>query len=999
MSGMRFLKVSDPLMSLFKLSLLIILIMLAQYADGNQRIVYVSEFSEDFITSGEDDNSHICCVYGNCSCSSLDHALANLTSNVLINITTNVTLASIIKVSNVENVTIIGHNNPILSCKDFSGIHLTFCHNCFIQGITWDGCGREKMMMIDTEPGLKLCNSSNIKITDCIFQHSKGQAVLMSEVSGDVNINHCNFVHNNQYYGHGATIHYSSSNETNVHQFSVFTISACNFTYNHTKSLVYIENRISKHNNNITFCSAKFVHNQGVSVYAVNQNIYLNGKILFQNNTADYGAGIYVSDHSTVIFSENSTVTFTQNFAILSGGTVFLRNHSKFIFDKNSMATFNDNKAQKGGSIYSEVNSNITFKANCTVTFSHNSAELGGAIFSYNDSCVIFDGNSTALFNSNIANEFGGVAGAIYSYDSSCIIFKEYSSPVFSNNIAKQTYYGGGGAIYSSYDSRIFFEGHCSPLFSHNTAKSHGGAIYSDHNSHIFFEGHCLPLFSDNTAKSHGGAICSDYNSYSFFEGHSSPVFSSNTATHGGALYCDQNSNILFEGNSSPVFSNNNANYGGAIYSNYNSNVCFEGNSSSAFGNNTADHGGAILSNDKSSIYFEENSSPVFNNNTASFGGALCSVENSYVLFEGNSSPVFSTNIAYYGGAIHSGSNSYVLFKIKSSAKFNNNTATNYGGAMYCFTGNITLEGLSDIEFRSNIAENGGAIFADGHCDIILSDNSTVTFTNNAKFVAAVFSKNSKIIAIGNSTVIFNNLTVKWCDNTCLPYTGQDHVVTIDSNGIVWCSDQKAFICVSKNCYCNKLEDLLDGLNKSNTVVNITDTVTLSSPIELENLNNVSIIGYNNITIICVNGGRLHLKWCLNITIVDFTWIGCGSHIIGNAPGPVISIDSSSGIIIRNCTFRNSFDTVIFLTFIGEVTIDLCNFLDNNHNTDYASAIIYGSIGYNSATLTIYINNCNFSYNGNIMYSNLEYMYLHFTYCCINSPAIINNIDIFIFIR
>ena len=132
------------------LSLLLLIsltVSVVKCTDGNQRIVYVSELiisdDEDFITSGEDDNSHICCVYGNCSCNSLDHALANLTSNVLINITTDVTLSSIINVSKVENVTMIGHNNPTVNCKSFGGIHFTFCHNCIIQGITWDECGTE----------------------------------------------------------------------------------------------------------------------------------------------------------------------------------------------------------------------------------------------------------------------------------------------------------------------------------------------------------------------------------------------------------------------------------------------------------------------------------------------------------------------------------------------------------------------------------------------------------------------------------------------------------------------------------------------------------------------------------------------------------------------------------------------------------------------------------------------------------------------------------------
>ena len=82
---------------------------LISYVDGNQRIVCVSK-----LTNGEGNGT--CCVYGKCSCGSLDHALANLTSNVLINITTDVTLSSLVTVSDLENVSIIGHNNPTVNC-------------------------------------------------------------------------------------------------------------------------------------------------------------------------------------------------------------------------------------------------------------------------------------------------------------------------------------------------------------------------------------------------------------------------------------------------------------------------------------------------------------------------------------------------------------------------------------------------------------------------------------------------------------------------------------------------------------------------------------------------------------------------------------------------------------------------------------------------------------------------------------------------------------------
>ena len=88
------------------------LVIAFQCVDGDQRIMHVSELisdDEDFFT---DDTSLMCCVYGNCSCHSLDQALANLTSNILINITTDVTLSSLIKISGLVNIAIIGQNNP-----------------------------------------------------------------------------------------------------------------------------------------------------------------------------------------------------------------------------------------------------------------------------------------------------------------------------------------------------------------------------------------------------------------------------------------------------------------------------------------------------------------------------------------------------------------------------------------------------------------------------------------------------------------------------------------------------------------------------------------------------------------------------------------------------------------------------------------------------------------------------------------------------------------------
>ena len=216
-----------------------ILGVLVQYVNGNQRIFYVSELfsdNEDFITSGEDDNSLICCVNESCSCSSLYLALANLTSNVLINITTDVTLSSLVSVSDLENVSIIGHNNPTVNyCRSAGGINIIICNNCIIQGITWDRCGARNISN-DTEPGLKLSYSSNVTIQSCFFQQSVGQTVVLSEMLGDVSINNCMFMNNSHYRGHGAAVHYSLS-ANNTINYSL-EIKNCKFSYNKIKSLL-----------------------------------------------------------------------------------------------------------------------------------------------------------------------------------------------------------------------------------------------------------------------------------------------------------------------------------------------------------------------------------------------------------------------------------------------------------------------------------------------------------------------------------------------------------------------------------------------------------------------------------------------------------------------------------------------------------------------------------------------------------------------------------------
>ena len=911
---------------------------MVQYVVGEQiRIVHVNELIND--GSGEYDDN-LCCVYGNCTCNSLDHALANLTSNVLINITTDVTLSSLTENSNLQNVSIIGYKNPTLNCKNDVGIYFKLCHNCIIQGVSWNKCGSA------AKAGLMLNYSSNVTIQNCSFQHSIGQALVLSEVSGDVNINNCNFVNNSQYRGHGAAIHYLSKDSASNF---IFNINYCKFSHNkQAESLIYIENRF-EHVHNITLCNSVFHDNKGVSMFLVNQKIYLNGRVLFLNNNAGNGTGIYVSDHSTVVFGENSDITFIHNSADFVGGAILSINHSDILFNQNSKVYFSNNTAYAGGAMFSMDTSYISLKGNSEVVFSDNTGNFGGAVYLLRFSNIYFEENSTTLFNNNTASKCGG---AIRTNANSNICFEGKSTAEFNNNTAASGY---GGAICTYNNSNISLDVYSILQFSDNSAKV-GGAVYVSSFSNMCFKGNSNITFNDNTALYYGGAICTYNNNNLSFEGNSTIAFTNNTASYyGGAISINKNSNVIFEESSITQLSNNTASCGGAIDSYQNSTISLEGNSTIYFSNSVAEIGGAVFLW-SSNIYFQRNSTAVFTSNSALYyGGALFTYYNSNMSFEGNSITQFIDNTAKYGGVAYFYYNSNISFKGNSTTLFSKNIAFYYGAVVY-------------------------AVF---NSDISFDDNSKIVFNDNKGGNGATFYciRNSKVIAMGQCSILFNNISAKWCNNICSPdYNGND--IIIDNHGIIRCSYRGGFTCQMKKCYCSEFKS--DLYNDS--LVIITDTVTLSSAAMFTNLNNISIIGHNNPFVYCVNGSRLTIANSSNIVMEGITWIGCGrsinkdvNHILDDFAvinlnildslhsfeqplDPAVHIQFSMNVKIQNCSFQYSEGRAVKMSELtGVVKICHCNFVNNSRYRGHGAAIHYSSE--NSSQYLFQVNDCYFGHN------------------------------------
>ena len=650
---------------------------------------------------------------------------------------------------------------------------------------------------------------------------------------------------------------------------------------------------------------------------------------------------------------KNSEVIFSSNIVSINGAAIYSADNSHVTFKEDTKKILVDDgiityRADDfcGGIIFSRQYSNVNFEGNSTTVFSDNIADYGGGIFVVDSSNIFFQGSSNIVFSNNNAADYGG---GIYIGLFSNVFFQGNSNTVLSNNTAE---YGGGIFIDSESYSIVSFQENSNTVFSNNTA-DYGGGIYIIDSSNILFQKTSTTVFSNNTAN-YGGGIFIGLHSNIFFQENSNTVFSNNTAGYGGGIYIEIYSNIIFQGNSNTVFSNNTANYEGGMYITDSSNF-FGGNSNTA---NSANYGGGIYIIASSNIFFQENSNTVFSNNTADNGGGIYTGLYSNIYFQENSTTVFSNNIADYGGGIYIFTSSNILFQKTSTTVFSNNTA---------YTGSID---------------------AQTDCSITFDDNATVTF--NITFGKTVFSdSSSKIIAQGNFSVTFNDHSAKWCSNTCLPYTGLFYSTVIDSDGIVWCNNRRGIYCSSDKCNCKNLEDIIhaaDINDRQPLYVNISDEVMLlSSQISLYNPN-ISIMGHNNPTVLCVNGGGLKVlvfsdvRVC--IVIKGVAWIGCGfAHSQSDdnfvresrlTPAMLsISLVSPSDVnlIIQSCSFRYSIEQAIYLN-AAQAKVMIIDSRFENSGTIQSNSIAAATIFLDAGILELTLKNCHFGFNegNNIVY-------------------------------
>ena len=656
------------------------------------------------------------------------------------------------------NITLIGHNSSSIHCENDCGLQFINCSNITITNITWSTFITNRGNTYDSiTPQIEFYNSSNITIDHCTFQQSVGQAVVLSEVSGDVNIKHCKFLNSiHSHREHGTAIHYSS----NCTEFTKerLTISDCDFTDNiGIASLIYLERHInnSKWCESITLQNSKFDNNRGVCVYLSNQNLYIKGNVTFDSNIAENGAGIFISDHSNVKFGKASNVMFAQNRATVNGGALHVNNWSSVVFESNAHVMFISNEATKsGGTIYSYNNSIIILRENAMVCFIYSNAEFGGTLYAKNSSFNI-RGNQSKLTINNSEAIYGG---AIYFKQNSSMTITENTMIEFWNNEARED----GGCIYSDSDSSIMFTGN-SITKLYNCRAIKGGGINSYNNSMIEIDAESEVTFNENSAE-FGGTLYIDKNSFITTKGKSRITVSRSQAINGGASYLTESSNMTITDDSLFVIFNNKAEEdGGGIYSNSNSTIIFKGNSTINFTNNKAKYGGAIYSVRNSNIEFKNISTTIFNRNEVTQNGGCIFIEQSKIQFKESIRVTFNNSVAFTGagGAIFCAENSNISFINCDATFYRNRVYNGDGGAICCSNSVVVIEGASSVEFDSNQATDGGAIDFNINSKLLIRNNTIVTFNDNSATMGGavnfhdksngIFEMNSTLVLRGNN--------------------------------------------------------------------------------------------------------------------------------------------------------------------------------------------------------------------------------------------------------
>ena len=463
------------------------------------------------IINNDGNKSAVCCVEGNCSCSSLFEAFNGINNSTIVIITSeSVKLDnhSVIETPAIKsNITITG-NNTTIKCNNTGSVRIVNSLNFVIKGITWDQCGDYNNSSIIG--GLDFHNIANLTIDNCTFQNSPISAVNLVGTFSTVIIKNSNFTSNRirginleqlvipngslsfvvmhslfSDNGDGGIVGYIFPKDTKIY----ITIEHTGFINNRAVSvtsralLIEISSANYPSPSSVYIQHSIFFNNSNGAIYILvsksnaPQMVYFNEVSIKECVTGSGGGTVSLSLNSVL----NNTyyfgsVNFISNHYLgITGGALFLKtaNSGNEIFMENCVFQGNNGLGQ-GAAIYVEdgvISSSLEYKTLMALRHVNLTDNVAGNSIIHVVGNTISDTRVTAWMTYFVNN-----TGTALHLVMSKITF--FYFVYFGNNTANN-----GAALYLEQGTQVYFDSKYASAtveFVNNRATQYGGAIYTD---------------------------------------------------------------------------------------------------------------------------------------------------------------------------------------------------------------------------------------------------------------------------------------------------------------------------------------------------------------------------------------------------------------------------------------------------------------------------------------------------------------------------------------
>ncbi|XP_065889558.1 uncharacterized protein [Dysidea avara] len=219
--------------------------------------------------------------------------------------------------------------------------------------------GRDAVVVLISYVGDFEVNMIRVNFTSNEYLGHNGGALFVGLFDGtDVNfllhMTECVFI-DNKSSGHGAALYVYT--ELSAPKNLIIQIFNTSFDRNVAGYSVLYFPQVPLSAIKIQINNSNFTNNIGSSMYVSSGILHLIDNVLFENNTADYGAAVYLDQGSYILIDEQATVRFLNNFVSHNGGAIYI---DMISICRNAFA-------------YSSTQSDLP-----NVTFANNSAGLAG---------------------------------------------------------------------------------------------------------------------------------------------------------------------------------------------------------------------------------------------------------------------------------------------------------------------------------------------------------------------------------------------------------------------------------------------------------------------------------------------------------------------------------------------------------------------------------------------------------------------------------------------